>query len=112
AAPSLRQWRRGGSCDSARPVRGACAVRARCPLPALASNREDVPGEEPEATLLPFDGISHRPLTGKQRNESSALSADRRVYPRQETESDRDLRAGARRWSGKWRTWTFGRVLH
>ncbi len=100
------------------------AATARDRFEALARSVRDVLSQrwlltektyeetESQAALLPLDGVSHRPLARKQRCESSARSTHRPVHPGQETESARDLGAGARCRPGKRRSWTFGRMLH
>src|SRR4029453_78203 len=46
--------------------------RARRSRPGVGGNRRDLRSREPEASLLPVDGIPSRPLAGQQRNEPPA----------------------------------------
>ena len=61
--------------DAARAFRGLRALRPRRPLAALGAHRADLRAREPQARLLPLDGVSDRPLAGQQRHESAARSA-------------------------------------
>ena len=61
----------------ARALRGRRPLRARCPLAALGAHRGDLRAREPQARLLPLDGVPHRPLAGQQRHEPAARSRSR-----------------------------------
>ena len=54
---------------AARALRGRRPLGARRPLAALAAHRADLRPREPQARLLPLDGVPDRPLAGQQRHE-------------------------------------------
>ena len=60
---------------AARALRGRRPLRAGRPLAALGAHRADLRAREPQARLLPVDGVPHRPLAGQQRHEPPARSA-------------------------------------
>ena len=72
---ALRQRRRPGGGRPARALRGLRPLRARRPLAALGAHRGDLRPREPQARLLPLDGVPHRPLAGQQRHQPAARSA-------------------------------------
>ena len=72
---------------AARALRGHRPLRARRPLAALGAHRGDLRAREPQARLLPLDGVPHRPLAGQQRHEPAARS---RRAARPSSEKDLD----------------------
>ena len=102
AASRLRQRRRSGGGRRARALRGRRPLRARRPLAALGAHGGDLRAREPQARLLPVDGVPHRPLAGQQRHEPPARS---RRAAASSTEQGprlaRAARAGARRRPGQ-----------
>ena len=56
------------------PLRGRRPLRAGRPLAALGAHGADLRAREPQARLLPLDGVPHRPLAGQQRHEPPARS--------------------------------------
>ena len=57
---------------AARALRGPRPLRARRPLAALGADRADLRAREPQARLLPLDGVPDRPLAGQQHHEPAA----------------------------------------
>ena len=55
---------------TARAVRGRRPLRPRRALAALAAHRADLRAREPQARLLPVDGVPHRPLAGQQHHRT------------------------------------------
>ena len=86
SAPGLRPRRPPRRRRPARAVRGVRPVGARPALPALAADRADLRPREPQAGLLPVDGVPDRPVAGQQRHEPAGRAA-RRARP----SSRRDL---------------------
>ena len=72
AASDVRRRRRPGRRRAARAFRGRRPLGAGRPLAALASDRADLRPREPEARLLPVDGVPDRPLAGQQRHQPAA----------------------------------------
>ena len=85
---------------------------ARRPLAALGAHRADLRAREPQARLLPVDGVPHRPLAGQQRHQPAARSRSR---SRSSSEKNLDwlgaARAGARRGARQRRPRAPGGVL-
>ena len=65
-APGARPCRQARRSGPARAVRGAGAVAARPACPALAENARYLRPREPQAGLLPLDGVPHRPVAVEQ----------------------------------------------
>ena len=57
--------------------RGRRPLRPGRPLAALGAHRADLRAREPQARLLPVDGVPDRPLAGQQHHEPAARSARR-----------------------------------
>ena len=51
------------------------SLRARRPVPAMGTHGASLRAREPEAGLLPVDGVPDRPLARQQRHEPAARSA-------------------------------------
>ena len=66
---------------------------------------------EPQARLLPLDGVSDRPLADQQHHESAARPLRERGGQADVPRLARPARGGARRGTGKWRARAAGRVL-
>ena len=81
AAPGVRQRHRSGRCRRARALRGRRPLGARRPLAALGAHREDLRAREPQARLLPVDGVPHRPLAGQQHHQPPARAARKAARP-------------------------------
>ena len=60
----------------ARAVRGVRPLGPRRPLAAVGAHRADLRPREPQARLLPVDGVPDRPVAGQQRHQPAAR-ADR-----------------------------------
>src|SRR6266852_2995941 len=71
----------------------------------------DLRAREPQARLLPLDGISDRPLADQQHHESAAQSPCERSRQADVPGLARPARRGTRRRAGKWRARASGRVL-
>ena len=97
AASDVRQRGRPRRGRAAAAVRGAGALHARCPLPALAPNRAGLRSRQRQARLLHVPGIPDRPVAGQQRPEPAprpCRPVDRR---RSENRLDGPARGGTRR---------------
>ena len=96
-----------------RTVRGLCSLRARHSLATLGAHRGNIPARESQARLLPFDGVSHRPLAGQQRDESLARSSSRQASRDKQKNLDwlGTARTGARRRPGQRGAGTPGGLL-
>ena len=74
AAPAVRQrrpsWRRPATASASRPSPAPCATSSR----SAGCDRGDLRAREPQARLLPVDGVPHRPLAGQQRHQPAARS--------------------------------------
>ena len=57
-----------------RAIRGRRPLGAGRPLAALGAHRGNLRAREPQARLLPLDGVPHRPLAGQQCDEPPARS--------------------------------------
>ena len=94
---------------AARALRGLRPLRARHPLAALGAHRGHLRAREPQARLLPLDGVSHRPLAGQQRHEPPARSrspsrpSSRRTSTGSACSNRNPTRAWATAASGAWR---------
>ena len=104
-----------GAGRPARAVRGGRPRRcATCSPSAGCKTAADPRPREPQAGLLPVDGVPDRPLAGQQHHQPRR----RAVRPRGDLQSDpgsdwtRARRAGARRRPGQRRPGPAGRLLH
>ena len=79
--------------------------------PALGADRGDLRAREPQARLLPVDGVPPRPLAGQQRHEPPARFRRRAGRQGQAPRLARPARTGARRGPGQRRPRTPGGVL-
>ena len=73
----------------ARALRGRRPLGAGRPLAALAAHRADLRPREPQARLLPVDGVPDRPLAGQQRHQPAARSGRRASRRRAEASTGR-----------------------
>src|SRR3989442_7236114 len=71
----------------------------------------DLRAREPQARLLPLDGISDRPLADQQHHESAAQSPCERSRQADVPGLARPARRGTRRRAGQWRARASWRVL-
>ena len=78
---------------------------------ALGADRGDLRAREPQARLLPVDGVPPRPLAGQQRHEPPARFRRRAGRQGQAPRLARPARTGARRGPGQRRARTPGGVL-
>ena len=95
----------------ARALRGRRPLGPRRPLAALGAHRGDLRAREPEARLLPVDGVPDRPIAGEQHHESAARSRRAAIRRREEPRLAGHARAGAGRRAGQRRAGPAGRVL-
>ncbi len=73
--PGVRPRGHPGGCRSARALRGGGELAARPLEPALAADPGDPGPGEPEAGLLPLDGVPARPLARQQCHEPRGRGA-------------------------------------
>ena len=81
------------------------------PLAAVGPHGADLRAREPQARLLPLDGISDRPLADQQHHESAAQSARERRRQGEVPRLAQPARRGVRRRAWKWRARAPGGVL-
>ena len=113
AAPGLRPRRPARGRHPARAVRGAGAVAPRPALPALAQDPGGLRPREPQAGLLPVDGVPHRPVARPTTSSTSSSSrSSREAVRRPGVDLDRARRAGARRRARQRRPRPPRRLLH
>ena len=90
-------------------LRGVRPLRARRTFAALGAHGGDLRAREPEAGLLPLDGVSDRPIAGQQRHQPAARFAGHagRQKEAASTGSSCSNRSPTRAWataaSGGWR---------
>src|SRR5262245_20498694 len=109
--PGLRQCDPADGGQRAGSIRGRRTFRARCPLAALDPHGRDLPARESQASLLPVDGVSHRPIARQQRHESTSRSTRRAGGQAEERRLAWTARRGARRGPGQRRARTAGSML-
>ena len=88
---------------------GSHAGRA---CPALVEDHPMLRTSQPKAGLLPFDGVSHRTVAGKQRHESASRPGRRSVRESEGSQHRSADRAGTGRRARKWRARPVGGLLH
>ena len=97
APAGLRPRRRPEGRRAPRAVRGRRRRDPRRALPALGPDPAGVRPGQPQAGLLPLDGVPDRPVAGEQHHQPDAVAPGRRRRPRQGVEARRAHRAGAGR---------------